>query len=391
MRGDPDFIHELKRHKDSNPLPLPAAHPVTVLFIDDQAMIVEAVRRILSNEKDIVFFSCTDPKEAIDIANECCPTVILQDLIMPDIDGITLVKQFRQNPLTQNIPMIVLSSEEDPVIKAEAFRVGANDYIVKLPNPLELIARIRYHSNSYIHLLQRNEAYERLATLQKDQKQILDNIFPQAVTEELLTHGFVSSRLYEAVTIMFIDFVGFTVSTQNVSPNILVEALDSYFEHFDAIMDKHGVERIKTIGDGYMAVSGVPENSNSKVTNAMNAIHAAIDVIRFVKECAGKMQEKYQLSWDARIGIHTGRVVAGVIGKRRPAYDIWGDSVNLASRMESHSKPNKINISEATYELISQCPDKYFRIRHRGAIPVKNKEGIEMYCNMLYIEEDSIS
>lgn len=387
-KGDkPNLINELKKHRGVNPLSTLTTYPVTVLIIDDQAIIVEAVRRMLINEQDIIFYSCTDSTKAIEVANECCPTVILQDLLMPDIDGITLVKQFRSNPLTRNIPMIVLSSEDDAVIKAESFRVGANDYIVKLPNALELIARIRYHSNSYIHLLQRNEAYEQLATLQKDQKQILDNIFPQAVTQELLTYGSVRSRLYEEVTIMFIDFVGFTVSTRNVSPQILVEALGNYFEQFDAIMDKHGLERIKTIGDGYMAASGVPNNSKSNVTNAMNAIYAAIEVMRFIKGCAGDMQKKYHLSWDARIGIHTGRVVAGVIGKKRPAYDIWGDSVNLASRMESHSEPNKINISEATYKIINQCPDKNFGIRHRGAIPVKNNEGIEMYCNMLFIEE----
>ncbi len=136
---------------------------ITVLIVDDQKIICEAVRRMLEGEHDIDFHSCTDPTKALAMANEVHPTVILQDLVMPDIDGMTLVKFFRANPSTRETPLIVLSSKEEPVVKAQAFALGANDYLVKLPDKVELVARIRYHSKGYINLLQRNEAYEALA------------------------------------------------------------------------------------------------------------------------------------------------------------------------------------------------------------------------------------
>ena len=135
-------------------------HKVTVLLIDDQPMIGEAVRRMLAGEPDIAFHYCRDATKAIDEAARIKPTVILQDLVMPDIDGLTLVKNFRANEATRETPMIVLSTKEEPAVKAEAFALGANDYIVKLPDRLELLARIRYHSKGYIALLQRNEAYQ---------------------------------------------------------------------------------------------------------------------------------------------------------------------------------------------------------------------------------------
>ena len=147
--------------------------PITVLLVDDQKIIGEAVREMLEGEADITLHFCQEPTKAIEMANQVEPTVILQDLVMPDVDGLTLVKFFRANPGTKDTPMIVLSSKEEPVIKAEAFAVGANDYIVKLPDKLELIARIRYHSKGYINLLQRNEAYD---AIEKSRKLLADQM-----------------------------------------------------------------------------------------------------------------------------------------------------------------------------------------------------------------------
>jgi sigma-B regulation protein RsbU (phosphoserine phosphatase) len=137
-------------------------HKVTVLLVDDQPIVGETVRRMLLGEDDIVFHYCKDPALALARAKEIRPTVILQDLVMPEIDGLTLVKRFREDDATRETPMIVLSSKEEPKVKAEAFGLGANDYIVKLPDRLELLARIRHHSKGYINLLQRNEAYRAL-------------------------------------------------------------------------------------------------------------------------------------------------------------------------------------------------------------------------------------
>jgi sigma-B regulation protein RsbU (phosphoserine phosphatase) len=149
-------------------VPAPAAEfAVTVLLVDDQAIVGEAVRRMLAGERDIQFHFCSDPTKAIEQANALNATVILQDLVMPEIDGMTLVKFFRANEKTREVPMIVLSTKEEAATKAQAFAVGANDYLVKLPDKLELIARIRYHSKGYIAQLERNEAYRKLAESQR--------------------------------------------------------------------------------------------------------------------------------------------------------------------------------------------------------------------------------
>ena len=147
--------------------PVLTQHKVTVLLVDDQPMIGEAVRRMLAGEPDIVFHYNRDAGKALAEADRLKPTVILQDLVMPDIDGLTLVKAFRAHEPTRETPLIVLSTKEEPTVKAEAFALGANDYIVKLPDRLELLARIRYHSKGYINLLQRNEAYKALLESQQ--------------------------------------------------------------------------------------------------------------------------------------------------------------------------------------------------------------------------------
>jgi sigma-B regulation protein RsbU (phosphoserine phosphatase) len=137
-------------------------HQIKVLLVDDQAIVAAAVERMLAPEQDIIFKFCQDPTQAIQTAIEFEPTLILQDLIMPDMDGLTLVKFFRVHPRLKDVPLIVLSTKEEATTKAEAFARGANDYLVKLPDRIELMARIRYHSTGYINLLQRNEAYAAL-------------------------------------------------------------------------------------------------------------------------------------------------------------------------------------------------------------------------------------
>lgn len=160
-------IRKETRERSMNPssnLPTdPAPRRLVVLLVDDQPIVGEAVRRMLADQPDIAFHHCQNPLEAIEMATELQPTVILQDLVMPEIDGLSLVKFFRAHSATRNTPLVVLSTKEEPIIKAEAFGLGANDYLVKLPDKLELVARIRYHSQAYINLLERNQAFAALA------------------------------------------------------------------------------------------------------------------------------------------------------------------------------------------------------------------------------------
>lgn len=145
-----------------------ATFPIKVLLVDDQAIVGETMRQMLAEEPGVEFRYCADPAAAIETANEFGPTVILQDLVMPEIDGLQLVKFYRANAATRHTPLVVLSSKEEPVIKARAFALGANDYLVKLPDKLEVVARVRYHSRGYINLLERNEAHRALAEKQRE-------------------------------------------------------------------------------------------------------------------------------------------------------------------------------------------------------------------------------
>jgi two-component system, chemotaxis family, response regulator WspR len=159
-------------HHIPNHIPAhPGQYSCMVLLVDDQAMIGEAIRRALSNESDIEFHYCGNPNRALEIAKRLKPTVILQDLVMPDIDGLTLVRQYRHDPDTKDTPIIVLSTKEEATVKSSAFAEGANDYLVKLPDNIELIARIRYHSKAYLNQLQRDEAYR---ALRESQQELLD-------------------------------------------------------------------------------------------------------------------------------------------------------------------------------------------------------------------------
>lgn len=166
-----------------------------VLLVDDQAMVGEAVRRALASEGDIDFHYCSQPEEAVAVAERTRPTVILQDLVMPGTDGLTLVRRYRDNPATRDIPIIVLSTKEEPTMKSAAFSAGANDYLVKLPDTIELVARIRYHSRSYLNLLQRDEAYR---ALRQSQQQLLEtNLELQRLTNSDGLTGLSNRRYFD--------------------------------------------------------------------------------------------------------------------------------------------------------------------------------------------------
>lgn len=202
--------------------------------------------------------------------------------------------------------------------------------------------------------------------------QLLLNVLPKSTAEELREFGIATAKSYENVSVMFSDIADFTRITETMSTEDLVADLDYCFGAFDDIVAGYGLEKIKTIGDSYMAVSGAPIQADD---HAEKAIKAAMDMLRFMDEWQAKKKEQGKLPWQLRIGIHSGPIRAGVVGKKKFAYDIWGDTVNLASRMESTSEPGRINISESTYALVS---DK-FQFVSRGKIEAKNKGKIEMY------------
>jgi len=197
---------------------------------------------------------------------------------------------------------------------------------------------------------------------------LLLNILPSEVASELKHKGSAEAKYYNNVTVLFTDFVNFTALSEKMQPQQLVDELHDCFKAFDAIITKHGIEKIKTVGDAYLAVAGLPV-ANTK--HAYNMVSAALEIRDFITE----RNRRGNTSFEVRIGINSGSVVAGIVGVKKFAYDIWGDTVNTAARMEQHSEPGKVNISQDTYELVKD----QFTCTHRGDIEAKNKGRLHMY------------
>lgn len=201
---------------------------------------------------------------------------------------------------------------------------------------------------------------------------LLLNILPEEVAEELKAHGEAEARHFDHVTVLFTDFKGFTAMSETLSPQELVRDLNECFSAFDRICEKHGIEKIKTIGDAYMAAGGLP---TPNTTHASDVIRAAFEMRDFIAQGKAQKVAAGLPFFEIRIGIHTGPVVAGIVGVKKFSYDIWGDTVNTASRMESSGEVGQINISDSTYELVK---DK-FTCTHRGKVAAKGKGEIDMY------------
>ncbi len=211
-----------------------------------------------------------------------------------------------------------------------------------------------------------------LALEKKKSDDLLMNILPVEIAEELKQNGRTTPKQFESVTVLFTDFVGFTLTSSTMSPEELVSTIDTCFSAFDTIVSKYKVEKIKTIGDSYMCVGGLPIPNS---THATDTLKAAIEIRDWINDFNKKQRKENKPEYNVRVGLHTGPVVAGVVGSKKFAYDIWGDTVNTASRMESGSISGKINISGDTYRLVS---DK-FQCEYRGKIAAKNKGDIDMY------------
>jgi class 3 adenylate cyclase len=224
-------------------------------------------------------------------------------------------------------------------------------------------------------LFRRNRFIQKTSAIVKKEKErsdkLLLNILPEETAMELKDSGKVTPKRFDSVTVMFTDFRAFTKYSQYLTPELLVKSVDFHFSKFDEIMEKYGLEKIKTMGDAYMCAGGLPFPSQD---HAEKMILAAFEIVEFIDQI--KEGEVRDIShFDIRIGIHTGPVVAGVVGTKKFAYDIWGDTVNIASRMESNSEPGRINVSERTYELVSEK----FDCEYRGEIQAKNKGMMKMY------------
>lgn len=364
-----------------------------VLYVDDEENNLNSFRAALRRNYNI--YTALSGEEGIDILSKTDIHVIVTDQRMPHMTGV----QFLQHiPDAQDNVKIILTGFSDMESIIEAINTGkVYRYITKpwdkdelkitIDNAIETVMLRRDNKHLIQELQEYNEQLEekvRLRTQEiEKQKQIIEtakaqsdslllNILPAEIADELKQFGKSYARKHEQVSVLFADIKGFTFIAEQLTPVKLVTQLDEVFGAFDNIIAKYGMEKIKTIGDAYMCASGLPLADSE---NAIKSVKAGMDMHQFIKEFGAANKIQNLPVFEIRIGIHTGPLVAGVVGLKKFAYDIWGDAVNLAAQMEQHSEAGKINISGETYSLVKDT----FNCTYRGKIEAKSKGQVDMY------------
>jgi class 3 adenylate cyclase/DNA-binding NarL/FixJ family response regulator len=364
-----------------------------VLYVDDEENNLNSFRAALRRNYNV--FTALSGDEGIEILAKNDIHVVVTDQRMPNMTGV----QFLQHiPSEQDNIRIILTGFSDIESIIEAINTGMvyryirkpwdkDELKITIDNAIETIT-LRRNNRKLISELQSSNEHleekvkERTLEVEK-QKTIIEagkaqsdklllNILPTEIAEELKRFGRSYARKHEEVSVLFADIIGFTTIAEKLSAEKLVTQLDEIFRAFDNIVEKHDIEKIKTIGDAYMCAAGLPLADQE---NAVKAVNVALDMQQFMKGFALSLKIQNLPVFAIRVGIHTGPAVAGVVGIRKFAYDIWGDTVNLASQMEQHSEGGKINISGSTFALVKD----HFTCTYRGKVAAKSKGEIDMY------------
>jgi len=350
----------LSRPSSDFDLPLPAVKESgVVLIVDDDEGNRELLARRLSRQGfDIL--AVASGEAALEAMRRRHVDLVLLDVIMPGIDGDQVLGMLKADPATRDVPVIMLSALDEMDRVVRCILMGAEDYLAKPTNAVLLLARINACLEK--HRLRRQEqAYLHALEVERGKSEsLLRNILPVPIAERLkLGETTIVDSLAE-VSVLFADLVGFTALTTRISSIELVRLLDDIFSGFDALAEAQGLEKIKTIGDAYMVVGGLPKPRSD---HAEAVAELALNMLARVDQGFPGIQPPIQL----RIGLNTGPVVAGIIGRSKFSYDLWGDTVNLASRMESGGLPGRIQVPESVYQRLR---DRY-RFEPRGEIEVK--------------------
>jgi class 3 adenylate cyclase len=356
----------------------------TILVVDDDRFVHMFIENAIETEhQDYRIISAYNGQEACEVASEQEIDLIIMDWEMPVMNGIQALEQLKNDPATNDIPVIIITASGN---LQTAFDAGAIDFLRKPVDQVELLVRVKSTLSMFKLIknivkqtemleLQSHELEQKHQTLKEEQKKsddLLQNILPYEIAEQLKNKGYVDAKTYRRVSVLFTDFKGFTKISEKLSPQEIIKELSIFFAKFDEIIGGHFIEKIKTIGDAYMCVGGLPLRNKS---NPIDTVLAGLEMQQYVNIYNEEKKKNGEETWNLRLGIHTGKVVAGVIGKKKFAYDIWGDTVNTAARMESAGEIGKVNISGETYKYIQE----YFDCEYRGKIEAKNKGEIDMY------------
>ena len=365
---------------------------LAIVCVDDESVVLQGLSSQLERSfgKDYNIEMAQTGDEALKLINELVEkeievAVLITDQIMPGMKGSELLKQSKEVcPLALNI---LLTGQANGSDVGEAVNEGnLYRYISKPWESDDLILTVKEAIRSYEKDLRLEEQNEQLENVNKSLEEtvairteqlaqekikvdeLLRNILPAKVAQELIETGTTKPARYDEVTILFSDFIGFTNITSTIPVKKLVNELNDIFSTFDEIMEDEGVEKIQTIGDGYLAVCGLPEEVPD---HAQRCVNAAKKMIEYLSE----RNNRAAVKWNIRVGLHSGPIVAGVVGKKKFAYNLFGDTINVASRIETTGQGGKINISAYTYDLIKED----FSCEYRGKINAKGKGDLDMY------------
>ncbi len=360
----------------------------SILIIDDTLNNLTLLERILSKKGYEVRLASSGQLglEAVELTQ---PDLILLDIMMPGIDGYEVCSRLKASDRTRGIPIIFLSALVEVSHKVKAFKAGGVDYIIKPFEAVEVLARVENqlrlrelelqltHKNK---MLQREIAFREEAEIetrlllettkfQKEEiEELLLNILPKPIADRLQEGQSIIADSFSDVSVLFADLVGFTNFASQKSAAETVKVLNQIFSQFDRLSLEHGLEKIKTIGDAYMVVGGLPEPQENHAT-------AIAQMALDMQAALASFNLKHNQTFSLRIGINIGGVVAGVIGLTKFSYDLWGDTVNVAHRMESNGIPGEIQVTAAVYERLK---DK-FSFKMRGAVEIKGKGEMMAY------------
>lgn len=344
-----------------------AADTGKILAVDDNESNRSMLQRRLEREGHTVVLA-ENGKQALALLRSQDFDLILLDVMMPEMDGYQVLEQLHLDDKLRGLPVIMISALDEIDTAVKAIELGAEDYLPKPFNPVLLRARIGACLEKK-RLRDRERAVMRkLRSEQERSEQLLLNILPRPIAERLKEGQRTIADVFPDVTVLFADLVGFTRMAEQLPAAELVAMLNRIFSMFDQLAEKHGLEKIKTIGDEYMAASGLPM---PRPDHAEAMAEMALDMLAVIERFNAKRNRGVRI----RIGMNCGPVTAGIIGTKKFAYDLWGDTVNIASRMESHGIANAVQVTEATYKRLRH---KY-AFQRRGIIHVKGKGALCTY------------